>query len=91
MGILEEKRLGMKISVTRSDLRVGQDEGSKVEIVWACEEKKCRCPVSKCERLTMTDIMRGRGSSKKYKEHLELTKDMILDRRVWRSHIRIKG
>ncbi|KAG5580049.1 hypothetical protein H5410_050676 [Solanum commersonii] len=34
-----------------SGLRIRQDAGSEFEMVWECEEKRCRCPVRKCERL----------------------------------------
>ncbi|XP_060191726.1 uncharacterized protein LOC132621465 [Lycium barbarum] len=56
-------------------------------------------PVRMCERLAMEDFRRGRGRPKKYwgevirqdMAHLQLTEDMTLDKRVWRTQIRIEG
>ncbi|XP_055821948.1 uncharacterized protein LOC129890416 [Solanum dulcamara] len=56
-------------------------------------------PVRRCERLAMDYFRRGRGRPKKYwgevirqdMAHLRLTEDMTLDRRVWRTHIRVEG
>ncbi|XP_019246422.1 PREDICTED: uncharacterized protein LOC109226074 [Nicotiana attenuata] len=61
-----------------------------------------RCPeapVRRCERLHMRDLRKGRGRPKMYLgkviRHdmtlLQLTKDMTLDRKLWRLKIRIKG
>ncbi|XP_019256336.1 PREDICTED: uncharacterized protein LOC109234728 [Nicotiana attenuata] len=55
--------------------------------------------VRRCERLAVAGLRRGRGRSKKYWGEvirqdmalLQLTKDMIQDRRVWRSKIRVIG
>ncbi|KAG5569547.1 hypothetical protein H5410_059313 [Solanum commersonii] len=41
-------------------------------------------PVRRCEQLVVEDARRDRV-------HLDLTEDMVLDRRVWRSHIRVEG
>ncbi|KAK6803101.1 hypothetical protein RDI58_000885 [Solanum bulbocastanum] len=51
------------------------------------------------DRLTIDGFKRGRGRSKKYWgevirydiTQLQLTKDMTLNRRLWRTHIRIRG
>ncbi|XP_060179517.1 B3 domain-containing protein REM17-like isoform X4 [Lycium barbarum] len=56
-------------------------------------------PVRRCERLAMDGFRRGRGRPKKYwgevirhdMAQLQLTEDMTLDRRVWRTHIRVEG
>ncbi|XP_059313669.1 uncharacterized protein LOC132064632 [Lycium ferocissimum] len=61
---------------------------------------KRRCedaPMSKCERLEIAGVRRGRGRSKKnWREvirqdmiELQVTEDMTLDRRAWRSRIRV--
>ncbi|XP_070002920.1 uncharacterized protein [Nicotiana sylvestris] len=56
-------------------------------------------PIMRYERLAMTNLRRGRCRPKKYLGEmirqdmvfLQLTKDMTLDRRVWRSRIRVEG
>ncbi|KAF3639179.1 putative carboxylesterase 1-like [Capsicum annuum] len=56
-------------------------------------------PVRRCERLALDDFRRRRGRPKKYwrevirrdMEQLQLTEDMTLDRKVWRSQIRAKN
>lgn len=68
-------------------------------MVWTFEEEMCRCPSEgRCERLDIVDMRRGRGRLKKYyKEitrqdmtHLYINKDMSLDRRIYKSEIRIE-
>ncbi|KAF3638194.1 putative pre-mRNA-processing factor 6-like [Capsicum annuum] len=52
-------------------------------------------PVRRCERLALDGFRRGRGKPKKYwgevirrdMEQLQLTEDMTLDRKVWRTRI----
>ena len=56
-------------------------------------------PVRRCERLALDDFRRRRGRPKKYwrevirhdMEQLQLTEEMTLDRKVWRSRIRVEG
>ncbi|XP_047265649.1 uncharacterized protein LOC124897153 [Capsicum annuum] len=56
-------------------------------------------PVRRCERLALDGFWRRRSRPKKYwrevirhdMEQLQLTEDMTLDRKVWRSRIRVKG
>lgn len=56
-------------------------------------------PVRRCERLALDGFRRRRGRLKKYwrkvirhdVEQLQLTEDMTLDRKVWRSRIRVEG
>lgn len=51
-----------------------------------------------CERLLLESLRRGRGRPKKYSREVVrhdmasflLTEDMILDRRLWRSRIRVE-
>ena len=53
-------------------------------------------PIRRCERLALDSFRRGRGRPKKYwgevirrdMEQLQLTEDMTLDRKVWRTRIR---
>ena len=55
--------------------------------------------VRTCERLALDDFRRSRGRPKKYwrevirhdMEQLHLIEDMTLDRKVWRSRIRVEG
>ncbi|XP_070050827.1 uncharacterized protein [Nicotiana tomentosiformis] len=55
--------------------------------------------VRRCERLAMESLRRGRGRPNKYWGEvirqdmalLQLTEDMTLDRRVWRSKIKVEG
>ncbi|XP_070004794.1 uncharacterized protein [Nicotiana sylvestris] len=55
-------------------------------------------PVRRCETLAMESLIRGRGRPKKYWGEvirhdmvlLQLTKDMTLDRKVWRSWIKVE-
>ncbi|KAM3205400.1 hypothetical protein P3L10_028810 [Capsicum annuum] len=52
-------------------------------------------PVRRCERLALDGFRRGRGRPKKYwgevirrdMEQLQLTEDMTLDRKVWKTRI----
>ncbi|PHU25135.1 hypothetical protein BC332_03467 [Capsicum chinense] len=75
----------------------GQDAGRKVEMVWACDEEGADAPVRRCERLALDDFKRSRGRPKKYWRGMirhdmeQLTEDMTLDRKVWRSRIRVEG
>jgi len=56
-------------------------------------------PVRRCERLALTSIRRGRGRSKKYwgevirqdMMRIQISEDMTLDRKSWRSSIRVVG
>ena len=55
--------------------------------------------VRRCETLAMDGFRRARGRPKKYwrevirhdMEQLQLTEDMTLDRKVWRTRIRVEG
>lgn len=72
--------------------------GGKNEIVWACEEETRGYLVRRCERLTMDGFRRSRGRPKYWGEIIrydisqgQLTTKMILERRLWRTWIRIVG
>ena len=55
--------------------------------------------VRRCKRLALDGFRRSRGRLKKYwrevirhdMEQLQLSEDMTLDRKVWRSRIRVEG
>lgn len=60
-------------------------------MVWECDEEEHGCPCSEvCERLALDGFRRSRGGPKKYwkevirhdMEQLQLTEDMILNRKV---------
>lgn len=62
-------------------------------------ERRCTdAPVRRCERLVIEDTRRGRGRPKKYwgkvirqdMAQLRITEEMTLDRKVWRSRIRVE-
>ncbi|XP_033517730.1 uncharacterized protein LOC107832086 isoform X2 [Nicotiana tabacum] len=63
------------------------------------QRKSTDAPVSRCERLAVAGLRRGRGRPKKYWAEvirqdmalLQLTEDMIQDRRVWSSKIKVKA
>ncbi|KAG5585655.1 hypothetical protein H5410_046089 [Solanum commersonii] len=86
-----------------SGLCGGQAEGSKTEMVWTCEETGRRRPSEKVRgvgcRGYAEGTQRGRGRPKKYRgevirqdlAQLHLTEDMTLDRKEWRSHIKVVG
>ena len=56
-------------------------------------------PVRRCERLVLDGFRRGRGRPKKYwgevirrvMEQLQLTEDMTLDKKIWKTRIRAEG
>ncbi|PHT55657.1 Accelerated cell death 11 [Capsicum baccatum] len=68
----------------------GQDAGSEVAMVQACDEEVHGCSNTEVWRLAMDGFKRGRGRSKKYwrevirhdMEHLQLIEDMTLDRKM---------
>ncbi|KAG5590631.1 hypothetical protein H5410_041145, partial [Solanum commersonii] len=48
-------------------------------------------PVRRCEGLVVEGTRRGRGKPKKYWGELHLTEDMALDRKEWRSRIKVEA
>ena len=68
-------------------------------MVRACDEEVHGCSSTGCERLALDGFRRGRGRPKKYwrevirhdMEQLQLTEEMTLDRKVWRTRIRVEG
>ncbi|XP_070057505.1 uncharacterized protein [Nicotiana tomentosiformis] len=89
--------------VIRDKVRVArmEDKMREARLRWFGHVKKrsIEVPVRRCERLASVGIMRGRGRPKKSwgevirrdMVQMELTKDMTLDRRVWRSKIRVES
>ena len=63
------------------------------------QRRSVDAPVRRCERIVVGDSQRGRGRPKKYwgevirqdMETLNLTEDMTLDRKKWRSRIKVVG
>ncbi|XP_019238436.1 PREDICTED: uncharacterized protein LOC109218522 [Nicotiana attenuata] len=63
------------------------------------QRRSTDAPVRRCERLAVAGLRRGRGRLKKYWGEmitqdmalLQLTEDMIQDRRAWKSKIRVVG
>ncbi|KAG5629582.1 hypothetical protein H5410_001299 [Solanum commersonii] len=81
-----------------SSLCGGQAEGSKTEIVWTCEETGRRRPSEEVRGVGCRGTRRGRGRPKKYwgevirqdLAQLHLIEDMTLDRKEWRSRIKVE-
>ncbi|XP_060184057.1 uncharacterized protein LOC132613816 isoform X1 [Lycium barbarum] len=78
-----------------------EDKMREMRLRWFGHVKRrdIDAPVWRCERLAMDGFRRGRGRPKKYwgevirqdMTQLQLTEDMTLDRKVWRTHIRVEG
>lgn len=103
MDILWGIELGTKVfKQGKSDLCGGKDEGGETKIVQACEKEMHSCknsPVRSCEGLVVVGLRRGRDGPKKYwgvvigqgMTCLSTTyQEMTLDRKMWRSKIRIQ-
>lgn len=68
-------------------------------MVWAYAKEMHRYLVTRCERLAIVGLRRGRGKWKKdwgeVIRHdivcLQITDDMTFDRKIWRSKIRIES
>ncbi|XP_059285302.1 uncharacterized protein LOC132038635 [Lycium ferocissimum] len=78
-----------------------EDKMREVRLRWFGHVKRrdTDAPMRRCERLAMDGFRRGRGRPKKYwgevirhdMAQLQLTEDMTLDRRIWRTPIRVEG
>ncbi|KAG5615096.1 hypothetical protein H5410_014920, partial [Solanum commersonii] len=95
-GVLCDKKIPSRLK-GGSGLCGGQAEGSETEMVWTCEEMghepeggvRVGCRVQR----------RGRGRPKNFwgevirsdLAQLHLTEDMTLDRKEWRSRIKVEG
>ncbi|KAF3644491.1 Phospholipid-transporting ATPase 2 [Capsicum annuum] len=63
------------------------------------QDRRCRRPVRSCEKLDIVGTGRGRGRSMKYwgevirqdMAHIQVTEDMTLDRKMWRTCIRVEA
>ncbi|XP_070050175.1 uncharacterized protein [Nicotiana tomentosiformis] len=83
-----------KVSVAPMD-----DKMREVMLRWFghVRRRSIDAPVRRCGRLTLAGIMKGRGRPKKYwsevirqnMARLQISEDMALDRKVWRSSIRV--
>ncbi|KAG5591543.1 hypothetical protein H5410_042057 [Solanum commersonii] len=77
------------------------DKKREVRLRWFEHvEKRCTdIPVMRCGKLAIGGMRRDRSRPKKYWEEvlrsdttqLQVTKDMVLDKRMWRTHIRVEG
>ncbi|XP_070014323.1 uncharacterized protein [Nicotiana sylvestris] len=77
------------------------DKMQKVRFKWLghMRRRSPDVPIRMCERLALADMRRGRGRPKKYwgevirqnMVRLHISKDMALDRKAWRSSIKIVG
>lgn len=78
-----------------------EDKMQEVRLRWFKHVKRRSTDASlrKCERLVLVGLRRVRGRPKKYWGELirqdmallQLTEGMTLDRKVWRSRIKIEG
>ena len=77
------------------------DKMRKARLRWFghVQRRSTDAPVRRCERLVLEATRRARGRPKKYwgevirqdMVELDLTEDMTLDKKKWRSRIRIAG
>ncbi|KAF3625481.1 putative polygalacturonase-like [Capsicum annuum] len=89
--------------IIREKVRIAsvEDKMREVRLRWFgyVMRRGSDAPVRRCKILTVDGFRRGRGRSKKYwrevirhdMEQLQLTENMTLDRKVWRTRIRVKG
>ncbi|PHT39186.1 Photosystem I chlorophyll a apoprotein A2 [Capsicum baccatum] len=92
-GLLAYGPIREKVGVTPVECKMRE-----VRLRWFGHVKRrgMDAPVRRCERLALDGFRRGRGRPKKYwgevirrdMEQLQLTEDMTLDRKVWRTRIR---
>ncbi|XP_070013768.1 uncharacterized protein [Nicotiana sylvestris] len=78
-----------------------EDKMREARLKWSgyVQRRSLDAPVRRCERLAVVDTRRGRGRPKKYwgevigqdMVRLQIFEDMALDRKVWRSSIRVVG
>ncbi|KAF3652458.1 putative midasin-like isoform X7 [Capsicum annuum] len=78
-----------------------EDKMREVRLRWFGHviRRGTNAPVRRCEKLALDGFRRGRGRPKKYwrevirqgMEQLQLTGDIILNRKIWRMRIRIEG
>ncbi|XP_070023320.1 uncharacterized protein [Nicotiana sylvestris] len=77
-----------------------EDKMRELRLRWFghVRRRNIEAPGRRCERLAMESLRRGRGRPNKYWGEvirqdmalLQLTKDMTLDRSVWRSRIKVE-
>ncbi|XP_070018008.1 uncharacterized protein [Nicotiana sylvestris] len=78
-----------------------EDRMREVRLRWfgRVRRRSMDTPVRRCERLALTGVRKGRGRPKKYWREvirqdlarLQISKDMALDRKLWRANIKVVG
>ncbi|XP_070045256.1 uncharacterized protein LOC142163875 [Nicotiana tabacum] len=100
-GLTRKDRIRNEVIRDKVDVAPVEDKLQESRLRWFGHVKRRDTDslVRRCERLTIEGQRRGRERSKKYWGEvirqdmilLQLTKDMTLDREVWRSRIRVVG
>ena len=101
MDLLEEIRFRNEIIREKVGVASVEDKMWKVRLRWFGHvmRRGMDAPVRRCERLALNGFSRGRGRPSKYwgevirrdMKQLQLTEDMTLDRKIWRTRIRAEG
>ncbi|XP_070003612.1 uncharacterized protein [Nicotiana sylvestris] len=99
-GCTRRDRIKNEVIRDRVGVASVEDKMQESRLRWFGQVKRrsIDAPVRRCERLAMETLRRGRRRPKKYWGEvirqdmalLQLTKDMTLDRRVWRSRIKVE-
>ncbi|KAF3644443.1 hypothetical protein FXO37_21448 [Capsicum annuum] len=100
-GLTRGDRLRNKTIREKVGVALVEDKLRKGRLRWFGHvmKRSVDAPFWRYERLTLDGFKRGRGRPKKYWrevirhdiEQLQLTEDKTLDRKVWRSRIRVEG
>ncbi|KAF3638461.1 putative folate transporter 1, chloroplastic-like [Capsicum annuum] len=98
LKVAEMKMLRWMCGLTRGDGVRNETIREKMGVASVEDKMGTDAPVRRCERLALDGFRRSRGRPKKYwrqvirhdMEQLQLTEDMTLDRKVWRSRIRVE-
>ncbi|KAF3676491.1 Pre-mRNA cleavage factor Im 25 kDa subunit 1 [Capsicum annuum] len=98
-GLTREDKVRNKIIREKVEVASVEDKMREGRLRWFGHvmRRGTDASVRRCERLALDGFKRSRGSPKKYwrevirhdMELLQITEDMTLDRKVWRSRIRI--
>ncbi|KAF3674291.1 hypothetical protein FXO37_06460 [Capsicum annuum] len=96
VGLLGVTEFGMSLLGKRLE-----DKMREARLRWFGHVKRrgTDAPVRRCEKLALDDFRWGKSRPKKYwievirrdMKQLQLTEDMTLDRKIWRTQIRIEG
>ncbi|KAF3663434.1 Photosystem II CP47 reaction center protein [Capsicum annuum] len=97
-GLTREDKVRNEIIREKVGVASVEDKMRKGRLRWFGHvmRRGTNAPVRRCERLALDDFKRSRGRPRKYwrevirhdMELLQITEDMTLDRKVWRSRIR---